>query len=348
LPDFSIENELKDLPEGIQYRSFFWKHLNPVQAKRAMIYAGSRDWEPETKTYLIPEDDIQQFMDCDLWLIISDRLEHPLLPIRPYVLMVYDYLQRYEAVLGISDQAFLEAARLAKAVMVTSRFTQQDALQYAGLHPKKVHKLPLLAPIYEALDFPKDALGAAYFIWPSNQAVHKNHSNAALALKIYYEELDGKLECHVTGVDTDKLLSNTLQHLKSFAEMIERSQLLKKSLKLLGELPKRDYLKTLNNAAFLWHPCRVDNGTFSVIEAAHFKLSSLSSDYPAMQEINDQFQLSLKWMNADDPMDMARQLKWMELHREEQKALLPSREALEGQYHQGHAIQYWEVVRQCL
>ena len=47
------------------------------------------------------------------------------------------------------------------------------------------------------------------------------------------------------------------------------------------------------NTKFLWHPATIDNGTFSVIEAAHLKVPSLSSGYPAMKEINEQYNLSL-------------------------------------------------------
>ena len=51
-----------------------------------MTYAGFEAWRPAAEEYAIPDDGMRQFLDCDLWLVISDRLSHPLLPIRPYIL----------------------------------------------------------------------------------------------------------------------------------------------------------------------------------------------------------------------------------------------------------------------
>ena len=42
--------------------------------------------------------------------------------------------------------------------------------------------------------------------WPTNAAAHKNHVNSFRALRIYWEELGGGLDCHITGVNTADLL----------------------------------------------------------------------------------------------------------------------------------------------
>ncbi len=93
---------------------------------------------------------MRQFLDCDLWLVISDRLPLPLLPIRPYILLVHDYLQRYlPHGSGLAENLFLQAARLAERVLATTRFTEGDARQYAGIDPKKVARVPMLVPQFE-------------------------------------------------------------------------------------------------------------------------------------------------------------------------------------------------------
>lgn len=346
-PTGDMENEFDDMPDSITQRSFQWKKLDLISAQRAMIYAGYSDWEPTAPCYITPDDGIQQFLDCDGWVIVSDRLNYPLLPIRPYVLMVYDYLQRYIPVLDQSDQPFLDAARFAAGVLVTTRFTEEDALQYAGLAPERVHKMPLLAPDFGSLENPAST-GEPYFIWVTNAAPHKNHINAFKALKIYYEELGGKLECNITGVNTHQLLKSRLTHLKPLAGMVAESQILKKHLQLRGELPLSSYRRKLAGAVFLWHPCQLDNGTFSVVEAAHFGVPSLSSDYPAMEEMNTQFKLNLAWMKADNPKQMAQQLKWMETNIELQRALLPTKEEIAEQSVERFASRYWEIVQSCL
>ena len=72
-----------------------WSVQKGPVARRAMTYAGFEGWQPGSEEYAHPDDGMRQFLDCDLWLVISDRLPLPLLPIRPYILLVHDYLQRY-------------------------------------------------------------------------------------------------------------------------------------------------------------------------------------------------------------------------------------------------------------
>ena len=123
---------------------------------------------------------------------------------------------------------------------------------------------------------------------------------------------------------------------------------LRARIRLRGELSDASYQRELAGARFLWHPAQIDNGTFSVVDAAHLRVPSLSSDYPPMHEIDNQFELGLAWTPSDDPGRMARQLKWMEDHVEERRMLLPSKQRLEKQNVDAFADRYWTVVRECL
>lgn len=343
------ESEFADLPFHISRRPFNWKWLEAPEAKRAMRYAGHSEWEPATEGYIIPDDGMRQAMDCDLWLVVSDRLSCPLLPLRPTVLMVYDYLPRYvDVISGELNQSVLAAARSAQRVLVTTEFTRQDALQYAGLDPSKVAKVPMLAPEFPLLrSASQDKEAGTYFVWSTNAAPHKNHAHAAAALRIYYEELEGQLECRVTGVNTRHLLASKQPHLEAMGEVFDRSKKLKKRVKWLGELPDTQYRRMLTSACFLWHAGRIDNGTFAVIEAACFGVPALSSDYPAMREIDAQFTLNLAWMNPDDPQQMARQLKKMEQDASARRGLLPTVAQLQAQRLESHATNYWKELRRC-
>jgi glycosyltransferase involved in cell wall biosynthesis len=344
------KEEFDDLPPSIKRRPFRWRTLPPDEAIRACAYAGSL--EPLARqTYQAPDDGISQFMDCDLWIVISDRLSFPLLPVRPYLLMVYDYLQRYESLLDDeSNQKYLARAHAAEAVMVTTTFTEADARQFAGIPVKKIRKVPMLVPEFSRHEsFISDKVNnARFFVWTTNLAPHKNHENAFKALRLYYEKYAGTLECRVTGVDTKDMLKRDVPHLKMLREIRRSSASLKQHLSIDGELPDRSYQAQLERAAFLWHPGRIDNGTFSVVEAAHLGVPALSSDYPAMREIDQQFSLNLTWMDPDDPDDMARQLKRMEADQETPRSRLPSSEQLASQSVEKLAGAYWNVVRDYL
>src|SRR6185295_20249307 len=98
------------------------------QAQAALIYAGI-ECQLDQTTYQVPDDGIKHFLDCDLWLFFSDRLVHSLPPIRPYILMVYDYLQRYVPILSEKDhQQLMNNVHAAECILVTTEFTKEDAI----------------------------------------------------------------------------------------------------------------------------------------------------------------------------------------------------------------------------
>ncbi|MDD0998604.1 glycosyltransferase [Pseudomonas sp. TNT2022 ID1044] len=346
--DPSEDSSEKD--ERIQLRSFQWKILDAQTARRAMRYAGHEGWEPDSVRYVVPDDGIKQLLDCDAWIVVSDRVAAPLVPLRPCIFMVYDYLQRYENVLSrTGDENFISAVRRAQKVLVTTEFTKQDAIQYAGVELGRIAKVPMLAPEFSKIEAEELVVpDQPYFLWTTNTGAHKNHESAIKALKFYYETLAGQLECHVTGVNTGSLLESKLPHLKTLSSLVGSSFKLQQKVKWLGELPDFEYRCALANANFVWHAGKIDNGSFSVVEAAGLGVPALSSDYPAMREMDSQFSLQLSWMNAGDYKDMALKLKEMELTYLSKKALLPSPELLAEQGVEKLAGEYWGVIRECL
>lgn len=352
-PSLYPDDEFADLPVSVKRRPYRWRTLTQDEAYRAMAYAGLQH-TMEDPSYQVPDDGIKQFADCDLWIVVSDRLERPILPLRPYVLMVYDYLQRYEIFLPADmNEKFIHVAHGAQRVFVTTEFTRRDAMQFAGLPARQVIKLPMLAPTFSRQSSAdngnsRQQTTSHYFLWTTNLSQHKNHENAVKALRLYYEEHDGTLECRVTGVNTGNLLKKDLPHLKPLRALIASSPALKRNLQLTGELPDRAYQTQLAGSAFLWHPARIDNGTFAVIEAAHLGVPSLSSDYPAMREIAAQFDLQPVWMNPHNPEQMAAQLKQMESTAQTLRTMLPSPDSLAAQSVDALAGAYWQAIQECL
>ncbi len=347
LPELYEPADFADLLPDIKVRSFQWKTLSADESRRAVTYWGGES--VIAQAYQVPDDGMQQFMDCDLWVVVSDRLKLPLLPVRPYVMMVYDYLQRQEINLAkaLTPFCWRQVAQSAAQVWVTTNFTHDQAINFAGIAAKRVRKLPMLAPEFKPREM-TSTREADYFIWSTNLAAHKNHLNAFKALRLYYEEFDGTLRCVITGVDTKKLLGGKIDHLKALKGIRSSSPTLSSRLQVHGELSDRQYQQTLVNSQFLWHPARLDNGTFSVIEAAQLGIPSLSSDYPAMREIDVQFGLNLAWMNPHDPDDMALQLKQLEMQANEARSHLPTTSQLHQQSVAHLASAYWEAIQTCL
>ncbi|MET0192574.1 MAG: glycosyltransferase [Hyphomicrobiaceae bacterium] len=341
-----VEDDFADLPTSVVRRPFRWRKASQAEAARAATYAGT--WLDASGPCVFPDDGINQFLDCDLWLLISDRIPEPLLALRPYVVLAYDYLQRHEPILTPeSNAAFLDAARRAQRVWVTTQVSRQDAIQFAGVPSERVVLLPMLAPRFSAPRTGAARRGHPYFIWPTNRSRHKNHANAIKALQLYYDEFGGRLDCRVVGTDSGSIPAiEAAQFACARSRTVSGEQA--SPVVILGELPEGRYRALLAGAEFLWHPARRDNGTFCVVEAACLGVPALSSDYPAMREIEDTFALGLAWMDPASPLDMARQLKHMEQDSRDRRGQLPDRQSLAAASLENAAPRYWEAARACL
>jgi glycosyltransferase involved in cell wall biosynthesis len=143
-------------------------------------------------------------------------------------------------------------------------------------------------------------------------------------------------------------MKSTPPHLCDFSRVISQSKLTRRRVKIKGELPELDYQRKLAQAQFLWHPALMDNGTFSAVEAACLRTPTLSSDYPAMREIDHQFGLAMAWMDGTSARKMAEALKWMEVHAATKREQLPNMDVLREQSVRKLAGSYWREVRECL
>lgn len=347
-PELYAPSDFKDLEHGIKVRPYRWRWLDKATAVRAMEYSGSVG-SLDHPTYAVPDDGIQQFSDCDLWILVSDRVEVPLLPIRPYALMVYDYLQRYVSIMQPgADEMFLLAARHAQKVLVTTEFTRKDAIGYAGVSEQRVVKVPMLAPDVKAGAGVDAAEDQPYFVWSTNAAPHKNHVVALKALVTYYDEMGGTLDCVITGVNSRGLRDGGQANLQEAAKIISENRTLQQRVKVRGELPDVQYATLLGQAQFFWHPAVIDNGTFGVVEAARLGVPSLSSDYPAMREMDSQFKLNLAFSPSDDPAIMGERLRWMEANVGERRALVPKPSELANNSIERLAGAYWQAIGELL
>ena len=353
-PNSYPDSEFTDLPPCIKRRTYAWQLLDQGEAERAMHYAGFKGWKAELTNYAVPDDGIQKFQDCDLLVFISDRINQRILPLKPYVTFVYDYLQRYINILpnGL-DANFLDFANRAEKVIVTTEFTNSDALQYAGLKPDRVERLPMLIPTFSerlssAAPLKPSKNSKNYFLWTSNTEPHKNHKNSFLALYEYYEVLGGTLECRLTGVGTEKLLKTESSTFAELRDIWKSSKDLQDNLVICGELSDRKYQEHLSDACFLWNAAKVDNRTFDVLEAAQLGVPSLSSNYPTMREIESRFHIQMQWMDSEDPKDMAHQLKHMEENYIKLQSSLKNYTIDDFQDKTQNANLYWKAIKECL
>lgn len=354
---YDIELEFMELAAlGITVRETRWAAISADEVKTALLSMGN-ERELHFPNYWLPTDLVCNFHDCDFWLIVSDRTEYPVAPVKPYAMMIWDYIQRYvpEIFEGRPldcDISFIASARGAAFVMTNMQATAEDIVQYAGIAHEKVVFVPTTFDMV-AKDAGANARPRPYLVWVTNSIQHKNHLRALDALESYYDKHDGSLDVVVTGGLTE-LFSAKPSNRKmplydhpypvSIRKRVAASESLRKRVHFLGELSDQGYVNMLAHAAFLFHPVLYDNGTFSVLEAANYRIPSLSSDYPQMREIDAEFGLHMKFCDPYRPDNMATCLKDMELDCEFIKAHLPDGAKLASYTPDVLAECYWRSI----
>lgn len=330
---YDMESEFNDLNEmGISIRETTWRvfEKDELEVLKDILQLNVKLQYPE---YSMPQDGANDFLDCDMWIIISDRLIAPVFPIRKHCIVVYDYIQRYvPEIFGESSRSWkynntlMNNVRNADKVLVTTPSTYEDVLTYVGINKDNVINIPM---DFEPLEYYQDNLIKKYdkndyFVWVTNGAYHKNHIKAITALINYYEKYNGKLKVIVTGYNSDlfnfrkkyaiieQLSLFEQKYIEKVRKLIKDNPILHNNIIFVGNVSNNEYVSILVNSKFLWHTNVADNGTFSVIEAAYLNVPSLASRYNAMEFINERFNINLTFFNPHDINDISNKLKEME------------------------------------
>lgn len=214
-PAIRDEVERKLGPDsGIHVRFFKWKTPEPDET-RAIREMGHLSSDVRMKNkYAVMDDNVNCFCECDRWLFVSDRFHKGMpVPLRPYSVIVYDYLQRYMPFQLLPEKLenqYLDSVSHAESLFVTNPETASDMLVQSGVKRKKIFQMPFEFSAqemakYSSYNRPPHKNKRPYIVWACNCAWHKNHVRILNALIRYYQEEFGTLEVFITGVETKNL-----------------------------------------------------------------------------------------------------------------------------------------------
>lgn len=363
---YNVRVDFDDLVEaGIALRETDWV-VHPISTLHSAAYLlGLNANSFEFPCYCVPSDGANDFYDCDLWLIVSDRLPAPLFPLRKSAFVIYDYIQRYvPEIFGDSDKAWstqvsnlLYSVQHAAKVFVTTPSTLHDLTSYAGVSSFLIEVLEMeFQPLESTIIKTGQQLPENYVLWATNTTHHKNHINALQAIQIYLQELGGELDFVVSGTWTEYFNPKNKFPVNDPVMQAEQVQYLRKELKrnktlaskihFIGNVSDKIYAYYLKNARFLLHPALYDNGTYAVIEAAYLGVPSLSSRYPAMEFINKKFGLNMHFFDPRDAKDLANALLVME--KSAPYVPLPAQEELQNHDWQALSLALYKSVMDLL
>jgi glycosyltransferase involved in cell wall biosynthesis len=340
----------------------------PIRIERCSpaTLAGALDGELGDLPLVYFNDGVSNFDDADFVLIVSDRITGGVVsPSYRFGMVIYDFIQRYVPDIFEGEDASSAAAiwrdatsmlrnyARAEAIFVTTDQAASDAVSFGGVSRHRVVKLPMdFDPLEKPNAQPQQSAESTppYIIWTTNYTSHKNQLRALSGLELFLKS-HPEVGVIVTGVGTEVFdpasPENDLTRLpivKKIRSKISASELLKKRVSFRGNLEDSEYYEVLRNAKVLFHPAIIDNGTFSVIEAAWCGVPSASSRYAPMEEISKRFELPLVFFDWSDPVDMQNGLTHAFENREEIVSSLPSKERLSKFARGADAANYWRAI----
>lgn len=285
-------------------------------------------------------DDISDFSDIDYMIFMSDAIGASFISAVPYTVVVHDYIWRYVPEITTSDvnNAKLIFQRQADRIIVTSRAVYDDAISYAGIPEHKLIQSSHLCEFESIIEGNSELAekNLNYIMWSCNASPHKNHVVVLQGLEKYYES-GGKLDCIVTGADTElfsvqinkKLQNNgNKKYISKIRGIVKKSKYLREKVHFVGSLPKEEYLTKLQGAAFIISPQKGDNRSFCVADGAILGVPSMCNDYPGMRCFCDFLGIPVHYFSALGADDVFEAIRYMECHVEEIRKKLPSKELL--------------------
>lgn len=354
--DIYTRDDWKDLTaEGIEVRSFKIAEIDGVELNQIQSCLG-QDQKVLPGMFTIHKDGTYDFLDCDFWFLASDRYNSQVAPLRPYCVFAHDYLQRYFAPLMKShyEKGFIETARNAIAVLANTPHTIEDVVQYVGKNRDETILVPHVAELDQMDDTPKVSVKGDYLVWTTNTGPHKNHLRTLQGLNRYYNVEGGSLDCHVTGVDTDKFdpeIETDValpKHIKDARDYLKKNRRLAEKVHFLGNISNSEYAAQLAKARFLVHNVIMDNGTLCAVEAAYVGTPTLSSDYPPMRYLSDRYGLNCRFFDAQDTKALAKSLIEMEHDSAALASALPTKDHLEAFSWRGVSAEFFNAIRPVL
>jgi glycosyltransferase involved in cell wall biosynthesis len=279
-----------------------------------------------------PYDDFSFLGDCetaalraDAWLALVDRFKAPLLPLRPYGVLVYDMLQRHVPK-NFEPWFFDDAARgmrptveNAQMVLVTSPATREDVLVEYDLDPSRVQ----LAPV--ACDTHRRFAGLAaepvllprkpFILNVANAIPHKGGSvllrGYARLKKRLGEQTPLLVMCGWMTHALSPLYQGDIYH-PAFQKMrMLVNQLGLKDTRdvvFLGFVSDGQLLDLYQRCAVVVNAAKYDNGSFSLIEARYFGCPVVCSRYPASEYLCERFGIPAEFFPVDDDAGLSEAL----------------------------------------
>ena len=312
---------LESLGSSIPVQRFLFNAISRQEAAR--LEPDAPRWLPghPGSRFAFFSDAAEAALRADAWLALSDRFPLPLLPARPYAVVVHDMIHlRVPEALG---RAFFRnhadgirpTIEGAARVIVTSPCTRDDVLSAYELPSESVELIPVACEPHRRFA----RLPAGFVPLPrrdfilnvTNASPHKGAELMLRAQAALKRRLGPAAPLLVLcGVNTEHLAPSAVRAtLPSWIEVraLQRELGLREhhDVVFLGAVTDVELKDLYQRCRAVVNAARHDNGTYCMIEGAWFGKPVVSTCYPAAEFLAERFGLPIRFVPLNDAEALA-------------------------------------------
>jgi glycosyltransferase involved in cell wall biosynthesis len=265
-------------------------------------------------------------LEADVWLALSDRFPLPLLPARPYGVVVHDMIHRHvpEAFNATYfrnlHRGVRPTVRHADLILTTSEPTKNEVVAEYGIPSERVVVVPVACEPHRRFGcLPTGLVPLPRRKFLLNVTNASPHKGADLMLQAY-SRLKHRLGPDapllvLCGINTQFLSARHLQNGPAFwmqcRDLQRQLGLVEgQDVVFLGPVTDIELKDLYSRCQAVVNAARYDNGTYCLIEAAWFGKPVVSTCYPGVESLVERFGLPVQLAPINDPDALADALEY--------------------------------------
>jgi glycosyltransferase involved in cell wall biosynthesis len=259
---------------------------------------------------------------ADAWFAFGDRFPAPLLPVRPYGLIIFDLLPtRFPEMFSpvfrrMVAEGMKPTAQAARLIIVTTTQARDDVQAMYGIEPSRIRLIPRACEPHRRFQSlcadPIDVLRTPLILNVTNASAHKGADVLLRAMAHLKHRVGGSPpNLVICGYNTEKFSANCsspdeLPYPSTIRQLVVKLGLVEgRDLAFLGYVSNEQLRFLHEQCSVLVNAARYDDGSFSMIEGAYFGQRVISSRYPAAEYLCERFGVPAKFFSPDDASTLA-------------------------------------------
>lgn len=309
------------LPKDIRIHRCRFNLIERATAMQFGADVASRLMHRNEKFFCFLSGAAEAALAADVWLALSDRFPLPLLPARPYGVVVHDMIHRHvpeafnAAYFRNLHRGVRPTLRHADLIITTSEPTKCDVVAEYGMPSERVVVLPVACePHRRFASLPTGPVPLPrrkFLLNVTNASPHKGADLMLQACARLKHRLGPDAPLLVLcGINTQFLSARHLRHGPAFwmkcRELQRRLGLVEgQDVVFLGPVTDIELKDLYLRCQAVVNAARYDNGTYCLIEGAWFGKPIVSTCYPGVESLVERFGLPVRFVPVNDPDALA-------------------------------------------